>query len=162
MSQTPDVQRELKALTRQRIRLTWEIAQLGGPLSDEDTRLVEVMREHSEYADLWGRLDDLTDAQIERDGTNPILHVTIHQTIENQIAGGDPEQTGQTVEALMRQGLSRHEAIHRVGEVLAGEIYHILKENRPFDEAGFVRKLRRLAKPGAVRPPRRRPGRKRR
>jgi len=162
MNQTQDINRELKALTRQRIRLTWEIAQLGGPLSDEDARLVEVMREHSEYADLWGRLDDLTDAQIERDGTNPIMHVTIHQTIENQIAGGDPEQTGRTVEALMRQGLSRHEAIHRVGEVLAGEIYHILKEKRPFDEAGFVRKLRRLAKPGAVRPHRRRPSQKRR
>ena len=87
MSQTQDVYRDVKALTRQRIRLIWEKAQLGEPLSDEDARLVEAMREHSEYADLWGRLDDLTDAQIERDGTNPILHVTIHQTIENQIAG---------------------------------------------------------------------------
>jgi len=168
MSQTQDVYRDVKALTRQRIRLIWEKAQLGEPLSDEDARLVEAMREHSEYADLWGRLDDLTDAQIERDGVNPILHVTIHQTIENQIAGGDPEQTGRTVETLIRQGLSRHEAIHRIGEVLAGEIWHILKEDRPFDEAGFVRKLRQIAKPEeahsdhAPRPHRRRPNRKRR
>ena len=168
MSQTQDVHRDLKALTRQRIRLTWEIAQLGGPLSDEDARLVEVMRGHPEYADLWGRLDRLSDEQIERDGVNPILHLTIHQTIENQIAGGEPEQTGRTVEALMRQGLSRHEAIHRIGEVLADEIWHILSENRPFDEAGFVRKLRQIAKPEAAhsdrapRPHRRRPSRKRR
>ncbi|HET7091552.1 MAG TPA: DUF1841 family protein [Anaerolineae bacterium] len=167
MSPTQDVYRELKALTRQRIRLIWEKAQLGGSLSDEDAHLVEAMREHSEYTDLWGQLDHLSDEQIERDGTNPILHVIIHQTIENQIAGGEPEQTGRTVEALMRQALSRHEAIHRVGEVLAGEIWHILKEDRPFDEAGFVRKLRRLAKPGAAhsdhapRPHRRRPSRKR-
>jgi hypothetical protein len=45
----------------------------------------------------------------------------------------------------VRQGVSQHEAIHRVGAVLTDEIWHILNEKRPFDEAGFVRKLRRLA-----------------
>lgn len=138
--------RELKTLTRQRIRLIWEMAQLGAPLKDEDARLVKVMREHPEYADLWGRLDELSDEQIERGGVNPILHVVTHQVIENQIAGGEPEEVGQTVEALMRQGLSRHEAIHRVGAVLADEFYRILKYDRPFDAPGFADRLRRLVK----------------
>jgi hypothetical protein len=48
------------------------------------------MREHSEYADLWERLDELSDAEIERDGTNPILHVRMHAAVENQIAQRDP------------------------------------------------------------------------
>lgn len=51
---------------------------------------------------------------------------------------------GRVVKVLMRPGLSRHEAIHRVGSVLAGEIYHILQGNRPFDESGYVRQLRQL------------------
>jgi len=139
-----DPYREMKALTRRRIRLVWEMALLGGHLEDEDARLVKAMREHPEYADLWGRLDELSDEQIERDGTNPIMHVYIHQLIENQIAGGEPKEVGQTVEELMRRGLSRHEAVHRVGTVLSGEIWHILKENRPFDEQGVARQLRRL------------------
>ena len=141
-----DPYQELKALSRQRMRLIWEMAQLGGPLEDEDARLVKAMREHREYVDLWSRLDDLPDEEIERDGVNPIMHVTIHQTIENQIAGGEPQAVRQVVEALMQQGLSRHEAIHRVGSVLAEEIWHILKDKRPFDEPGYVRKLRRLVK----------------
>jgi hypothetical protein len=102
------------------------------------------MREHPEYTDLWGRLDELSDEELERTGTNPIAHIIVHQTIENQIAGGEPREVRRVVKKLMRQGLSRHEAIHRVGSVLAGEIYHILKDNRPFDEAGYVRQLRQL------------------
>jgi hypothetical protein len=144
---------ELKGLTRQRADLIWKAAQMDEPLSDEDARLVQAMRDHPEYADLWGRLGELSDEQIQRDGTNPILHITIHQTLENQIAIGKPKETTQTVEALMQQGLSRHEAIHRVGTVLAEEIFHILKHERPFDEAGFVRKLQRLVKPAMPHPP---------
>jgi len=46
----------------------------------------------------------------------------------------------------MRWGLSRHEVIHQVGSVLSEEIYHILKDDRPFDERGYIRKLRRLVR----------------
>ncbi len=148
---------KLKSLTRRRTRLIWNAAQLGAPLSEEDARLAQAMREHPEYADLWGHLDELSDEQIERDGTNPILHVTIHTTIENQLAIGQPPETGQAVEVLMQQGLSRHEAIHRVGTVLAEEIYGVLKDNRPFDESEFTRKLKQLVKPGPARLRKRRP-----
>ena len=119
---------ELKSLTRKRLRLLWQQANLGGTFSGEDAHFVQAMRDHPEYADLWGHLDELSDEQIERDGTNPIMHVNIHTTIENQIADGDPPITGKTVQALMRQGLSRHEAVHRVGAVLTEEIWHILQD----------------------------------
>jgi hypothetical protein len=144
---------ELKGLTRQRTDLIWEMAQSEESLSDEEARLVQAMRDHPEYADLWGRLGELSDEQIQRDGTNPILHITIHQIIESQIVNGKPKETAQTVEALMQQGLDRHEAIHRVGTVMADEIFHILKGKRPFDEASFVRKLQRLVKPAMPHPP---------
>ena len=142
---------EFKGLTRHRTRLIWQKANLGGPLSDEDARLAQAMRDHPEHADLWGHLDELSDEQVERDGTNPVAHVNIHVAVESQIANGEPKGTAETVEALMRQGLSRHEAIHAVGTVLTDEIYHILKDKRPFDEAGFVRKLKQLVKPSAAR-----------
>jgi hypothetical protein len=141
-----DAYREMKALTRQHIRLVWEESQLDMPVAGEDARLVSVMRDHPEYDDLWGRLDELADEEIEREGVNPILHITIHSTIENQIAEGNPEEVRQVVEALMRQGLTRHEAIHRVGRVVSDEIFRILQENRPFDEQGYVRKLQQLVR----------------
>jgi hypothetical protein len=143
-AQDADPYREMKTLTRQRLRLVWERAQLNVPFAGEEARLARAMREHPEYGDLWERLDELPDEEIERGGVNPILHVAVHSTIENQIAGGEPKEVRRVVEALIRQGLSRHEAIHRVGSVLSEEIAHVLKRDRPFDEPGYVRKLRQL------------------
>lgn len=120
--------------------------QLDMPFTGEEARLVSVMHEHPEYSDLWGRLDELSDEEIEREGVNPIPHVTIHSIIENQMTDDNPKEVRQVVEALMQQGLSRHEAIHRVGRVLSDEIFHILNEDRPFDEPGNIRKLRQLVR----------------
>jgi len=143
--QDTDPHQELKTLTRQHMHLVWESAQLGVPFTGEKARMVKAMREHPEYYDLRERLDELSDEELEQGGVNPILHVTIHSIIENQIAGGEPKEVCQVVEVLTRQGLSRHEAIHQVRAVLSEEIYHVFKDNRPFDEAGYVRRLRRLA-----------------
>lgn len=135
---------ELKFLTRKHIRVVWQLAQLGGPLEEEDKRMIAVMRQHPEYSDLWGRLDELSDEEIERDGTNPILHITIHQTIENQLAEDDPQEVRHVLERLVAQGLSRHEAIHRIGSVLSEEIFYMMQDQQPYDEARYTRKLRQL------------------
>ncbi len=141
-----DSQRDLKTMTRRQLRLIWEMAQLGGPLKSEDARTVQVMREHPEYADLWPRLDTVSDAELERDGTNPILHIIIHTTLENQLADHTPPLTGEVMEILLAQGLSRHEAAHRIGKVILEEIFGVLTSDRPFNPVEFERKLRELTR----------------
>ena len=57
----------------------------------------------------------------------PTLHATIHTVVENQVALG--EQV--VIEALARlrsEGLTRHEAVHAIGMVLAEQIYDVLKD----------------------------------
>ena len=139
-----DIYRELKSLNRQRLRLVWEMAQMGGVLNDEDAMLVEALREHPEYYGVWDLVDELSDEELIQDGVNPILHVTIHQTVENQLAAKDPPVVHETLERLMRSGLSRHEAIHAIGSVLCEEIWEILSQDRPFDEERYERGLRQL------------------
>jgi hypothetical protein len=54
------------------------------------------------------------------------LHATIHVVVENQIALGEAV----VIDALARlrsEGLTRHDAVHAVGMVLAGQIYELLK-----------------------------------
>ena len=144
--QEADSQQELKLLTRRHMRLVWEEAQLGATFAGEEARLVEAMREHSEYHHLWGRLDELSDEELEQDGVNPMLHITVHSIVENQLADGNPPQVDVVLKALTLQGLSRHEAIHRIGSVLSEEIFHILKDGRPFDERLYVQKLWELVR----------------
>ena len=57
----------------------------------------------------------------------PTLHATVHTVVENQLALG--EQV--VIEALARlrlEGLTRHEAVHAIGMVLAEQIYDALKD----------------------------------
>ena len=140
-----DFMLQMRDLSRRHMRLVWEMSGLDeSALDDDDRALVEVMRMHPEYYDLWGRLDELSQEEIERDGTNPILHVTIHHIVENQIADGKPAEVAEALQRLMKQGKTRHQALHEIGGVLAEEMFEILKANRPYNERRYVAKLRRL------------------
>jgi len=54
------------------------------------------------------------------------LHATIHCIVENQLALEDQAIVRSTLARLMKDGLTRHEAVHAVGSVLAEHIYDLL------------------------------------
>ena len=56
------------------------------------------------------------------------VHAIFHLIIENQIASGDPQIVGPTVNRLMAEGLDRHEAIHAIGSVLGGFMADMVRE----------------------------------
>lgn len=136
---------ELRHLTRSYVGLVWELVLVGAELEGDKAVLARILKQHPEYSDIWEQAADLDPhEEVLRDGANPFVHVAIHQTIENQISERTPPQTAETLEALMQAGYTRHEAIHAIGNVLAEEIYEILRDKRPFDEAGYVQALREL------------------
>ena len=53
---------------------------------------------------------------------NAEAHALFHAIVENQIAEG-VEPTRRTVDRLRREGLTRHDAIHAVGSVIAQFAY---------------------------------------
>ncbi len=133
---------------RHHLRLIWEVSALDQEsLSKEDQLLVEIMQLHSDHYDLWERLDEVSNEELQRDGTNPVMHVLIHQIIENQIAGQSPPETAETLEQLLQQGLSRHEAVHKIGEVLASDMAEMMQTHRTFDNQRYVQSLRQLVRP---------------
>ena len=77
---------------------------------------------------------------------NEKAHATFHVVIENQIAMGDELAVRRAVDRLMAEGLDRHEAIHAVASVLAGEINDALKdpEARAFPTDAYSAALERL------------------
>ncbi|MDX8405090.1 MAG: hypothetical protein R8K50_02960 [Mariprofundus sp.] len=54
------------------------------------------------------------------------IHAVIHVVVENQLATV-VEPVPATMARLIRQGLSRHEAIHAVGAVLAEDMFALMK-----------------------------------
>lgn len=72
---------------------------------------------------------------------NVRLHSSFHMIVENQVAEGTPPETAQTLERLIGQGLSRHDAVHAVGGVVAGLLHAALAKQQPFDSDRFARAL---------------------
>jgi hypothetical protein len=137
----------MRETSRRRMREIWEQSSADeAQLNDEEQGLLAAMRLHPEYYQLWDRLDELSSEELEQDGTNPILHITMHQIIETQIAKDDPPETDETLNRLMAQGTTRHDAIHQIGAVFTEELYQVLKHQREFNSARYIKKLGRLGK----------------
>jgi hypothetical protein len=49
---------------------------------------------------------------------NAKIHAAVHVVVENQLAGELPS-TSKAIPRLMREGLSRHDALHAVGSIVA-------------------------------------------
>jgi hypothetical protein len=58
---------------------------------------------------------------------NSRVHAVFHVIVENQVALGAEIPAQKTLERLMREGLSRHDAVHAIGSVLAGRIFDLMK-----------------------------------
>jgi len=56
----------------------------------------------------------------------------MHVVVENQLALND-EPVVRALARLMKEGLSRHDAVHAIGCVVAEEIYDLLKQEDPAD-----------------------------
>lgn len=70
----------------------------------------------------------------------------IKQVVHNQIKSNKPPETKLTYQRLLSEGFPKDEAIRLIACVVSNEIYHMMKEQRPFDEKGFVEMLKKLPK----------------
>jgi Domain of unknown function (DUF1841). len=109
---------------------------------EEDEEITErVMREHPEYSNALEDIGRVYDPDTE---VNPYMHLEIHKIIEKQLSANDLPEVNQTLDRLIKSGLSRHESIHKIGTALAAEIYDIMKTRKPFDEKRYVNRLKKL------------------
>lgn len=69
---------------------------------------------------------------------------TLIEAIENQIEANDPPAAQATLNKLTLVGYEREEILHLMALVLAHEIAAMLREDRPFDRAGYEQALRAL------------------
>ena len=58
------------------------------------------------------------------------VHAIFHTIVENQLAANEAGAV-ETIERLQTEGLSRHDAVHAIGSVLAGHVHGLLKHDRP-------------------------------
>ncbi len=74
------------------------------------------------------------DARIPLPKRTRRLHASMHVIVENQLAAND-EPVVRALVRLMKEGLSRHDAVHAIGSLVAEEVYDLLKEHDPPETA---------------------------
>ena len=85
------------------------------------------------------------DARIALPRKARLLHAAIHTVVENQLAM-NIEPVVRALERLMKEGLSRHEAVHAIGSRVAEQIYDImqLKETPEVSSARYYAAIEQL------------------
>ena len=75
---------------------------------------------------------------------NTELRDQIFEIITTQIRLNDPPETKITYDRLVRLGYTAFEAKQLIGQCIAVELFGIMKEHTPFDEAGYIKNLEKL------------------
>jgi hypothetical protein len=74
------------------------------------------------------------------------VHAAFHVIVENQVALGKEIPAQETLERLMREGLTRHDAVHAIGSILAGYIFDLVKHGSKDQDVNtnYSRQLKEL------------------
>ena len=141
-----EISNAMRDISRGQLHDLWQRAKEGEPLEGEEAMLAEAMKEHTEYVDVWERLDELGGDELVVDGVNPILHVNMHSVIENQLEQNNPPEVREALDGLLRRGASRHEAIHAIAYEFNMELFPVLTHALPFNNKAYKRRLEKIAR----------------
>ncbi len=76
--------------------------------------------------------------------TNPHLKRILIEVVDNQLRDNDPPVTRETLERLISLGYSEKQAKEKIAAVVVGDIYDVMKENKPHDTVKYEQQLRAL------------------
>src|SRR5487761_1014760 len=89
--------------------------------ADEDERRTLIEAEHPE---LRGAIeDDVREIHTGGRVVSPNLHIAMHEVVANQLWADEPPEVWQTAQRLTAAGYDRHEVLHMLGSVVAGEVW---------------------------------------
>ena len=72
---------------------------------------------------------------------NQYLQENIMQVLDNQLEAGDPPETRETYDRLIKSGITVKETRRLIACIIVGEIYDIMKNQKPFNHTRFVERL---------------------
>jgi hypothetical protein len=75
---------------------------------------------------------------------DPHLKKILLEVVNNQLKANDPPETRETLERLVSEGISKEDAKIYIAQAVSVEVYHTLKNKKPFNPERYVRNLKRL------------------
>jgi len=103
----------------------WDKHREGRPLSGIEPRLIDVMLQHPEYHAILEDRDRYIDHDWppEQGETNPFMHLSMHVSLEEQLATGSPAGIDEHFRRILAITGDRHAALHQMMDCLAEAIW---------------------------------------
>jgi hypothetical protein len=124
---------------------TWQKYRAGEPLEGLEQTALDVILMHPEYQHIL----DQRERYLERDylpesgELNPFLHMSLHLSIAEQLAIGQPHGIRELFQQIESRLGSRHDAIHAALECLAETVWQANRNQAPPDQQAYLECLRR-------------------
>ena len=101
--------------------------------------------QHPEYADALTDADAAlaADYSVENGQSNPFLHLSMHLSIEEQIAIDQPPGIRHAFRALAQRLGTDHDAHHQIMECLGEMIWNSQRNGLPPDGAAYIECVKR-------------------
>jgi Domain of unknown function (DUF1841) len=99
--------------------------------AEEDERRLLIQAEHPELR--RALKEGRREIRVGREVINPVLHIAMHEIVANQLWANDPPEMWATAQRLLADGYDRHEVLHMLASVVAGEVFEILRHEQPTD-----------------------------
>jgi hypothetical protein len=115
----------------------WRKYREGVPLAGIEAAALDVILQHPEY---HGVLEE-RERYLERDYTdesNPLLHMSLHLALEEQLSIDQPPGIAQRFQALLARFQDRHEALHQALECLAETVWRAQRDGTPPDGHAYL------------------------
>ena len=147
MSEANGPSREQLRAHRQVFWDAWHKAQANLPLNALEVRIARVIGMHPEYHHFFDDMDDFLERDFQLDdGMNPYLHLSLHLALEEQAAIKQPPEMARALDYMITiKKMDRHEALHRILEVLAETVYDAQRAGREPDVIAYARRVNILA-----------------
>ncbi len=119
----------------------------GATLSGDAALIADAIGQHPEFTPFWSQGEQAFQPQ-EIDGyiVNPLVHVGLHVATEKQLADETTLEVGDTLSALLEEGMPRHEAIHKIAALWGDHYFRSVRRGGPMDQMAYLIELQALAK----------------
>ena len=147
MSEENGPSREQLRAHRQIFWDAWHKAQANLPINALEVRIARVIEMHPEYHHFFDDMESFLerDFQVD-DGMNPYLHLSLHLALEEQLATKHPPEAARAMDQLVSvKKMDRHDALHKLLEVLAETVYYAQRAGQEPDVEAYARRMKELA-----------------
>jgi len=126
----------------------WENFNEGKTLIPLHQELVNIIKLHPEYQVIFDHPDKYIGKEYlpEFGETNPFLHMSMHQGIQEQLSSGRPKGIRKVYTALCKQFTDPHETEHQMMEGFAETLWQAQRTGTLPDENAYLKRLKKMLK----------------